>query len=341
MNPREGVGRLGSLLLVLAVAGIAVAAAVDAVRGGGGDERAVEATTAGREPGRRPVPTWKEEATEELRAGGAHGILTWTDDRCRVQSLVLPALDELRSRERRRCAFRTSPGGWFAYGHAVAAPGGTRLARCRDGEVELLSRAGRVLRARLPGCSPAWTPDGRLTFVRDGTLVALAGSASAVTTGHTPARVETLLSHEDLERSLSRAPWGFVRPTIAEAAWLADDVVAAVVRDRARGIESLALFRGRELAGALLFGYDHLGALRVSPRGTFVAARANDRRLVFLDADGRFRVSPIRTAHSVTWSDDEAWMAMASRTALYVFRTDERVRRVIPLPLHAADVIWR
>jgi hypothetical protein len=333
------VGRLGSLLLVLAVAGIAVAAAVDAVRGGGGDDRAQDTTTPG-EP-RGPAPTWQSEAAAELRAGDAHGILTWTDDRCRVHSLVLPALDELRSRERTVCRFRTSPGGWFAYGSAVAAPGGARLARCRAGHVELLSRAGRIVRARLRGCSPAWTPTGRLTFVREGTLLGLAGSASAVVAGRERAHAETLISRDDLERGLGRPPWGFTRPTITEAAWLADDVAAVVVRDDARGVESLAVFRDRELTGALLFSYDRLDSLRVSPRGTLVAARANDRRLVFLDAEGRFRASPIRAARSVTWSDDEAWTAMASPTALYVFRTEERVRRLIPLPLHAADVLWR
>ncbi len=88
------------------------------------------------------------------------------------------------------------------------------------------------------------------------------------------------------------------------------------------------MFRGRDLAGAHLLAYDRLADLRVSPLGRYVAARANERRLVFLDSEGRFRVSPIRTARSVTWSEDEAWTAMASPTALYVFRTDERVRRI-------------
>jgi hypothetical protein len=336
------VGRLGSLLLVLAVAGIAVAAAVDAVRGGDEDQaQDAQETTTARESRRGSAAPWKREAARELRAGAAQGILTWTDDRCRVHSLVLPALDELRSRERRACSFRSSLGGWFAYGDAVAAPGGARLARCRNGHVELLTRAGRIVRSRLRGCSPAWTPDGRLTFVRDGELVAIAGSASAVVAGSARARVATLLSHDDVERALAGPPWRYERPAITEVAWLADDAVAAIVRDRAGGDESLALFRGRELAGALLFAYDRLAGLRVSPLGTYVAARANDRRLVLLDAEGRFRVSPIRTARSVTWSEDEAWTAMASPTALYVFRTDERVRRIIPLPLHASDIFWR
>jgi hypothetical protein len=83
--------------------------------------------------------------------------------------------------------------------------------------------------------------------------------------------------------------------------------------------------------------------LEVSPQGSFVAARARGRDgLIVFGADGRtVSLPPFADAHSITWSPDERWTAVATKNSVFVFRTNTGEARVRRLPIVARDLAWR
>ena len=44
--------------------------------------------------------------------------------------------------------------------------------------------------------------------------------------------------------------------------------------------------------------------------------------------------------HAVAWSPDERWTALAGRSAVYVFRTEESQGLVVEIPLAVRDLAW-
>ncbi len=326
-------GRISSSILVAAVAALVAAAALDGLRGDG-EEAAPSAPATGPETVRTPPGEDPERAAaEELRAAGVRGTLVWTDERCRLHGLSLPDLAAVRPREGRTCRYRGRDEGWTPYAVDVPAPHADVVARCRAGSIELYRGAAIVPNERFPGCAPAWKPDGTLTFVGGGELAAHVRCAGGA---------RTLLSRRDLVAALGRDPWAFRRPVPKQAGWLGDDTVAALVRDRAQGVDAIAIFRGRELVEAPPFAYERLSDLRVSPYGSFVAARVNRSGLVLLDDRGRFQTTGLRSAHAATWSPDETWTAMATETGIFVFETGKGAAvGLIQVPVRAADLVWR
>lgn len=309
----------GSWLLAIAVAALVVAAAVDAF--------------VGREPAARPPDppapaqtTEQDELVRALRDREVSGVLHYADDDCEVHALVLPSLVEADlAGEVQACGF--------------AAPPTRRgiTAECEAGIVEVRTVAAPV--GRTPGCAPAWKPDGTLTIVRDGELVQVRVAGRI-----RPLRTRVLVSRGDIARRLAGPPWGFVTPLIREAAWLTDDLVATVVSDPATERDDvLALFRGRRFVGAPPFPYERLSALRVSPRGSFVAARVGlpPGGLVVVDRRGDLVAIPFRVARAIAWSPDERWTAVASPSTIFIWETGERAVRFVALPIRARDLAWR
>ena len=157
----------------------------------------------------------------------------------------------------------------------------------------------------------------------------------------------------------SCAPWVFRalrralgrRCTAAEVdaiAFAPGAKAAAIVRcPRRLGADEklLALFRNRRLVGGAGRSYSRLAGLRTSPQGTYVAVRANGT-LLLLASGGAPVMLPARraSARAITWSPDERWAALATRGALYLFRTGRHPRGVHRgvhrLPLPASDVGW-
>jgi len=317
--------RSGTWLLAVAVAVLVAAATVDAVLG---DEAAAPARKV---PERQRVDE-RAELVRAARARGISGTLLYADEGCAIRSIRLPGLNPAEGAPSgTSCAFTTSPGGLYAPGTAVPSPRAQLIAECIAGGVEV-RQEGELL-GRAPGCAPAWTPDGRLTAVRDGELVELRRRGSRV-----------LLSRRDVARALARDPWAFADPRVREAAWLDDDLVAVVVSDPGREKDDvIALFRGRRLVGAPPFPYERLSGLRVSPRGSFVAARVGLPAvgLVVLDRRAELVAIPFRIARAIAWSYDETWTAVASPDSIYVWETGERALRFIRLPIRARDLIWR
>ena len=331
-------GRTGTWLLVVAVGMLAAAAAVDAVRTGDPVEPPPTSPTtasATEPPAADPRQAERRAAAEELRAAGIRGTLVWTDQRCRLHALSLPGLVPVRPHEGRTCRYAGRRAGWVSYGVDVVSPEGDRVARCRDRIVEVTPAATTLEPDRFRGCAPAWRPDGTLTFVRDGEVVALVRCR-----GDFPC-TRVLLSRRDVRAALARDPWAFTRPAVREVAWLRGGAFAVLVRDAVQKLDVIAVFRGRRLVEAPPFAYGRLSTLRASPHGNYVAARVGATGLILLDDEGRFESTGLRSGRAVTWSPDETWTAMATEDGVFVFETGERALQLIHVPVRAVDIAWR
>jgi hypothetical protein len=328
---------MGTWLLVAAVAGLAVAATVDAIRGGPPvpEAEAPAATeTEPDAPDEQPAPArWPRRAAADLEAGGARGALLVANAECEVTELEIPSL-LVTQQGRPACAFTTSPGGWIGAEPRVVAPGAEVVARCGDDEeeVEIFGDGSRLL-ARVAGCAPAWTPDGRLTVLREGELVAVSPCDEAWSCE------EPVVGRADLGRLFGRDPWAFREPLLTDVAWLSRDTYAALVRDQGQGLMAIAVLRGAELVDGPPFVYEELEALRASPQGSFAATRVGERGLVVVDAQGNFVGTTFRGASGIAWSPDERWTAFATSDGVYVVPTGGN--RPLLLPLAAVDVAWR
>jgi hypothetical protein len=258
-------------------------------------------------------------AAAELREAGLRGVLTYSDEDCRLHALVLPDLAGHPAPSERRCRL----GGVvrLRFGRPVGDPQRILVARCRMGRVEVSELGGRLL-GRAPGCFPAWRPDGTLTAVRDGELVTLF-----------PSRV--LLSRDDLARELE----GDFE--IVEATWLSQTALAAVVRATrpSSAPNMLAVFRGRRLVGRTVAFRTSMSGLQVSPGGNFVAARSSQGAIV-LDREGR-RVPVPAGVDALSWSPDGAWAAATREDEIVFFPPGKPSAGGIGVPLAARDLVWR
>ena len=324
-------GRSTTWLVAVAVGGIALAAVVDSVVGRDG-------SPAGPQPRERTEAREMTQSTTidtVLRDRGLVGTLVYADDDCELHAVGLPDLRPREAPSATACAFATSPGGAVGGAPSVPAPREVATATCETGTVELRRAARLVGRAR--GCAPAWRPDGTLTAIRSGEVVALQPRRGRLVG-------ETLVSLADLRRGLARPPWALVDPHAREVVWLDDDLAAVVVSDPGRGLDDvIALFRGRRLVAAPPFPYERLSGLRVSPRGSYVAARIGTppTGVLVLNRRGALRPIPFRIARAIAWSRDERWAAAATASGIYVWQTRGRGSRFVQVPVEARDVVWR
>lgn len=257
-------------------------------------------------------------AAAALRGADLRGVLTYSDDDCRLHSLTLPDLASHPADSERQC--RLAEGVRLRFGRPVGDPQRILVARCRAGRVELSELGGRLI-AHAPGCVPAWRRDGTLTAVRDGELVSLF-----------PSRV--ILSRDEVAGALG------VEGAVVEAAWFPDGGLALVVRPTAgSGPDLLAVLRGgRPVARAVAFG-PKMDGLRISPGGNFVAARSS-RGAIVLDRNGRRVPLPVGV-EALSWSADEEWIAATRGDEILFFPFREPSSRGIRLPLPARDLLWR
>ena len=258
-------------------------------------------------------------AAAALREAGLRGVLTYSDEDCRLHALTLPDLAGHPAASERRC--RLTGVVRLRFGRPVGDPQRVLVARCRSGQVEVSELGGRLL-GRAPGCFPAWRPDGTLTAVRDGELVSLF-----------PARV--LLSRDDLARELE----GDFE--LVEATWLSRRTLATVVRATSPSSDRtvIAVFRGRRLVKRPVAFGASMSGLRVSPDGGFVAARSS-RGAIVLDREGR-RVPVPAGLGALSWSPDGAWAAGTRGDEIVFFPAGEPTAAGIPVPLAARDLVWR
>jgi hypothetical protein len=324
-----------TVLVVVVVAAIALAAGFDALRG----EPAPEAQTES-----EPPETSTQEGPEVAPPPDdpVAGVLYYTDEACRLQAAELPDLRPAEAPNWDECRFVLSPDGRRVSGVGSdwdphSDPRRGRLFQSAEGSIQVSTNSGPEGEP-FRGQAPAWRPgDGTLTYFADGAV------------REWPSR-DVVLSQRALLRAIMRnLGERFRAVAVREAAWLDGDSLATILSTRTHNgadEDLLAVYEGARL-GALAF--DEPGGLtdlRVSPRGRYLAAKTSGRRgqdeYIILDATGAsVDTLGIRGYRAIAWSPDDQWAAVAADGGVFVFRPGVSVAPEIDLALDAQDIAWR
>ena len=317
------------LLAGAAAGAVVIVAAVDGVRNRGSDD---------------PPAATTELQEQDVLAGrlaglGARGELVLRGSDCRVERLMLPSL--ARTPGENRCA----PSG-------AESPDGTLVARCLGDKSELYRTSDGIVQSGVPGCAPAWRPDGVLT-VADGHAI--------VRFGPCPGPVDcpvTLISAAQLERAARRHPTSPARAPLRVLvdgiAWLSRTRAAVLISIRLVGrlagmgpLSGIAFFENGHVLETQSFFRVTAGRLAASPRGTYVTQTPD----VILRGDGSQVSLPphLRDAHAFAWSPDERFLAIATRFAVTILDVAGLERydtigsglRSVTLPLSVTELDWR
>lgn len=324
--------RLAGPLLTLSLLALGGAAVLD-------ERRRVE-------PADRPAPAAASgPLAQRLARAGVTGDLIYTDADCRLHRLLLPPLRELIRPVRAGCLFSLAPSrGRGAGPELVWDPAGTSFARCRGRRIEIGDAEFVAVAHRLPGCPPAWRPDGVLTAVNASGIVRFTRCPRRPVTC-----TRLLVPGRALARAAASHPDAPVRRRwprdvrVQSFVWLSATRFAALldVRIGGRGAQShrrqvLALYERGRLLRALPLRPIFSG-LRASPRGSFAWARPN----LLVRRDGR-RL-PLRGVQALAWSPGERWTALATARHVVLVPTsrlaDPTARRLW-LPIEARDLAW-
>jgi hypothetical protein len=310
-------------LLLGALAALASVAVADAVRG------SAETRTAA-----APTITVPLIPRNEPASSAMEGVLYYSDRvDCRLRGVHLPDLRETDAPELGSCSFSISPDARDAFpGEAAWSPTGGLYARMTDGLIELGS-SGSEWVLRFPGRSPAFKPDGTFTYVRGHDVVEWSTSCPRGARLFTlPADNATVRCQKTVARFRRDGP-------LLSLAWMSNTRMAVITKPSEW---VLTIREGRLRTSTFGFGRP-LTDLQVSPRGSFVAARAEGRGgLLVLRPDGLAASLPSFTSpRAITWSPDERWTAVATENSVFVFRTGTGEARVRRLPIHAYQVAWR
>ncbi len=327
-----------TVLVVVVVAAIALAAGIDALRSalrgraGRPDRDADRPTT---EPeGRRT--TCRSKTSSQARSTTPTRAASCGRSSCppRRRSEA-PGWDE--------CRFVLSPSeqrvsgagsGWDPY----SDPNVGRLYQSEQGRIQVATNLGPDGEP-FRGEAPAWRPDGALTYFADGAVREWPSG-------------DVVLSQRDLVRALRTLPFvelatRFDRFRVREAAWLDERRLAAILS--ANGpegrVDMLAIYDGRELdAVHLRRRWWVLGAARQSRRT--LCRREVDRRprrAGIRHDRGRPRGehAPDRRLPRVAWSPDEQWVAIAAEGGVFVYHPGAPGPPELELDLDAHDLAWR
>lgn len=331
-----------TVLVVVVVAAIALAAGFDALRGEDSPQAGSEP-----EPETPSVSTTAPEGPTNyvpLEAELA-GTLYYTDESCELQAIQLPDSVPAEAPNWDECRFVLSPNGrrvsgpgsgWDPYSDPLIG----RLFQTQGGRIQVSTNHGPEGRP-FSGLAPAWRPDGTLTYFEQGAVREWPSG-------------EVALSQQVLLQAIAQneiVPLGnrFRAVVVREAAWLDDRRLVAVISALERngpGQDLLAVYYGQRLTG---LGFDELGGmgdLRVSPAGHFAAARVSGRRgqgelLVVNTANGLARDQAVFDYRGIAWSPDDRWTAIATAVGVSFFRSGVEGPPELELELDAQDLAWR
>jgi hypothetical protein len=296
-------------LLVAALIGLGVVAALDALRGGD------------REPD-RPGAVATTSPAADLRRADVTGVLYFSvrsENGCRLRALALPGLQDAASFVLEWCRFDVSPEGNVVAGRPC--PG-------RTFEI----RSGDELSSGFQGCAPAWKPNGDLTFVRDGDVLTPEGD---------------VLVEDVAVFARSSFPDGS-RIYVREMAWLTETRLVLVVRGTGvhpdlRDVVVL-VENGSRLSGGEL----NASRVHVSRRAQQIFVAYPGSGLVVYDQRGTVRSPesrfPFGDIAAAADSPDGRWIALARPGNVCIYEPVEpRPREEFPvacLPFDAVDLAW-
>jgi hypothetical protein len=318
---------LGTWLVVGALALLGLFAARDALRGDEAPASAPTTTLVKRppEPAPAPRPTidGRKRLSSELRALGTEGVLYLTDADCRRFLLALP---ELR---------------WTAQGlPGLLCPDATpdlvdeRFGlEARQVDADLIEVRSEGWHFDFRGTAPAFTPEGGLTFLRNGhlwewTVRCLPGVERT--------RFRGLHTLERCQRPVAGAP-----DRLRELVWLSGrDFVAVAGGDSYSTL--MVDHDGKQRTIFRAIGA-RMGALEASPLGRYVAARIDGDLAVFDVTTGRPVPLPSGTNRpllAIAWSPDDRFGVVASQRAVHVYPI-RRPSEGVTVPVGAVAVSWR
>ena len=309
--------------LVGALLVIGLLAARDALQSEG-----TAAAPATNEHSARPAgpPEIKDRAplVAQLKELGANGALYVTDVSCRRFVLRLPTLGWTTKTE------LPSPGCGVWTRQPSDADSGIAA---RQVEAETIEVASGGWSFQFAGTSPAFRPDGILTFVRNGRL--------REWTGRCPETADKVVFEGLHDVSRCDRPVAGAPDRVREVAWLTVRDYAVVAGPD--GATSLEVVRGGRTERLFNSVGARMGALEASPSGRYVVVRL-DGTLMLFRTDASPAVRPLPAAdeliRSITWSRDERLAALATESSVAVFPSDAAARAV-RIPLSAAAVEWR
>jgi hypothetical protein len=315
--------RWATWVLVGGLAALAAVAAADALRGSPERESPAPTISVALIPRNEPA------------ANAISGVLYYSaaDQGCRLQGLRLPDLQESSAPALESCRFSLAPDGTFGLpGDADWSPLGGRYAR-QDGDLIELGSPTSEHALRFPGRAPAFKPDGTFTYVRDNDVVEW-------TTSCPPGARLFTIPADNATAFCRRVVARFQRDTpVLSLAWMSNTRMAVITKPSEW---VLTIREGRLRTSTFGFGRP-LTDLQVSPRGSFVAVRAQARGgLLVLGQDGLgVGLPPFIDPRTITWSPDERWTALATENSVFLFRTNTAGARVRRLPISARDLAWR
>ena len=330
--------RGGTGLVVLVVAAIALAAGIDALRGGGSE------TIGESEPPPPTTTTTNGDApVEPALAGELGGTLYYTDESCELEAVALLRQSEADAPNWDECEFVLSPNGrrvsgagtgWDPYSDPLIG----RIFQSRDGTIQVSTNSGPQGEP-FAGTAPAWRPDGTLTYFADGAV-------------RTWPSGDVLLSQRELLAAVRDEGVPFRTPpvvglSVREAAWLDGERLALIASTRIRpdlgaGQDMLVVYEGDRLATWRLFEQEDVSDLQASPGGNYLAARYGSDQLVILDRFGSdVTTPPLAGYRAIAWSPDDRWSAVATDEGVLVFRPGEDGPPDLELDLDTRDLDWR
>ena len=314
---------LATWILVGALLVIGLLAARDALQSEGTAAHAPVTEEAAKLAGPPAIPG-RSELVPELKKLGAHGVLYVTDVTCRRFVLRLPTLvwttrTELAGPD---CGFWARPPSDADSGLAA-----------RQVDQDTIEATSGGWSHGFTGTSPAFKPDGTLTFVRNGRLREWTGRCPP---GAAKVVFEGLHEVALCDRPVVGAPSG-----VREVAWLGvGDYAVVTGPDHATSLEVVRDGRRERLFNSV---GARMGGLKASPAGRYVVVRL-DGTLTLFRTDGPPAPQPLpasdELARWITWSGDERLAALAAEGSVEVFPSDA-ARRAVRIPLAAAAVEWR
>jgi hypothetical protein len=321
--------RWTTALIVVGIAVVGVLAVADVLRGDGEPNAVSGSPTITR----AAPPTLQE----MLRRDAISGFVVYSDDDCRLHSLLLPRLvDDVVRREDgsdfTQCRF-TSAGGRILEEGDRMSPDRTLVATCQGGRVVVREAESGAQRRSYRGCPPAWRPDGRLTYPQGNRIMEDDRVLFTAQELRTAAR-----SHPNLEGFSGRI---FVHAT--DLAWLDDHRLMISLEAAGRYVEPqylTVMFLDKALvATASRFGQPAGGWFR-SPAGSLAAAE--DGTIITRDGDFTDPPDNLPTGNAVAFSPDEQWLAYVTNVSIYLIGTPRNTEpgRIIRLPIAAEDLIW-
>lgn len=327
--------RGATLLVVVAVAAIALAAGWDALRGSGEPaaqpEEQATTSTGSDDQGTGFVPL------DEAEPDPVRGTLYYTDESCELRASKLPEIRPADAPNWDECRFTLSPdatrvGDETTVWDPHADPRRGRLFQVDGDTIQVATNAGPEGEP-IRGTAPAWRQDGTLTYFDGGAIRDSAGNLIVY-----PRRIRSVLAEHP---NAPGSPELIHDVRVLEHGWLDPERLVAVVNGLVRGgadLTVVAVF-DEGLPHATTNLLETVEDLWVSPFGTYFAVNMGSLQLFDRDAQA-LPLPQLNGGRAVAWSPDEDRMAVATVASVYVF-TPGQADEVERLALVANDLDWR